>query len=505
MSRQLSQIRMPVSLRQLFPRSSFVGCADIRVTDATEHSAQCGPQMLFAAVPGTRVDGTAFAEEAIGRGATSLLVQRPIPCASVPQCVVPDVRRAYAELCGALAGFPTRRLGVAGVTGTNGKTTVTWMIRSILQAAGQPTGLLGTIEYNDGVDSCPSGMTTPDSKSLSNWLATMIRRRCTHVAMEVSSHALDQHRIAGTQLDVAVVTNVTQDHFDYHGDFETYLNSKARIFGLCKARGCAVINSDDSGSASLIARAESSLPVITYGIDRPASVTATILEESLCGSRFVLHIAGDEVAVSTKLIGRHNVSNCLAAAAAASGLGISPAEIQRGLENLSFVPGRLERIDCRQPFNVFVDYAHTDDALLRCIRFLRGLTTGRVIVVFGAGGDRDSSKRPLLGRAASEADLAVVTSDNPRNEAPEQIIQQILTGFVSSAAEPWVEPDRAEAIRWALDQAEPGDCVLVAGKGHEQVQIIGNRRIPFVDHDVIRKCLLQAIRPPEEHPARVGA
>ncbi|MGE3314950.1 MAG: UDP-N-acetylmuramoyl-L-alanyl-D-glutamate--2,6-diaminopimelate ligase, partial [Planctomycetaceae bacterium] len=473
MSRQLSQFRMPVSLRQLFPRSSFVGCADIRVSDATEHSAQCGPQMLFAAVPGTRVDGTTFAAEAIDHGASSLLVQRPIPSVSVPQCVVPDVRRAYAELCGALAGFPSRSLGVAGVTGTNGKTTTTWMIRSILQAAGKPTGLLGTIEYNDGVDSCPSGMTTPDSKSLAHWLATMVRRRCTHVAMELSSHALDQHRAAGTQLDVAVVTNVTQDHFDYHHDFESYLNSKARIFGLCKARGCAVINSDDSGSSSLIARAESSLPVITYGLDRAANVTATILEETLQGSRFVMHVGGDEIAVSTKLVGRHNISNSLAAAAAAFSLGASPADIQRGLENLQFVPGRLERIDCRQPFNVFVDYAHTDDALLRCIRFLRGLSTGRVIVVFGAGGDRDCSKRPLLGRAASEADLDVVTSDNPRSESPEQIIKDILSGFTGSAPEPWVEPDRAEAIRWALEQAEPRDCVLVAGKGHEQFQILG--------------------------------
>lgn len=505
MSRQLPQIRMPVSLRQLFPRSSFVGCADIRVTDATENSSDCGPQMLFAAIPGTRVDGTAFAAEAISRGASSLLVQRPIPSVSVPQCVVPDTRRAYAELCSALAGCPSRSLGVAGVTGTNGKTTVTWLVRSILQSAGKPTGLIGTIEYNDGVDSTPSGMTTPDSKSLTNWLSAMIRRRCTHVAMEVSSHALDQHRVAGTQLDVAVVTNVTQDHFDYHHTYDAYLNSKARIFGLCKSSGSAVINADDSGAASLIARAEASLPVVTYGIDRPANVSATILEESLAGSRFALHLPDADIVVSTKLIGRHNVSNCLAAAASASCLGVAPEYIQRGLENLQSVPGRLERIDCRQPYSVFVDYAHTDDALLRCIRFLRGLTNGRVIVVFGAGGDRDRSKRPLLGRAASEADLAVVTSDNPRSEVPEQIIQDILSGFSAAAHEPYVEPDRAEAIRWALEQAEPGDCVLVAGKGHEQVQIIGNRRIPFVDHDVIRRCLLRSIHSPEEQPARIGA
>jgi len=498
-------IRVPVSLRQLFPSSSFVGCADIRVSDATEHSGKCGPNMLFAAIPGTRCDGADFTAEAIERGAASLLVQRPVPGAPVPQCVVPNVRRAYAELCAALAGSPSRRLGIAGVTGTNGKTTVTWLIRSILQAAGKNAGLLGTIEYSDGFETAPSTMTTPDSKNLSQWLAAMVRRRTMHVAMELSSHALDQHRAAGTQLDVAVVTNVTRDHFDYHNDYDSYASSKARIFGHCKPAATVVINADDPGSSSLAARVSECLRVVTYGLEREADVSATILDESLTGSRFVLHLDEADIPVTTALAGRHNVSNCLAAATAARSFGVTPAEIQTGLELLRCVPGRLERVNCRQPFHVFVDYAHTDDALAKCIHFLRTLTTGRVICVFGAGGDRDRTKRPLLGRAASQADLAVVTSDNPRTEEPGQIIRDILAGFDPAAPEPYVEPDRTEAIRWSLEQAEPGDCVLVAGKGHESEQIIGSRRIPFVDREVIQECLRHHSRPPEEKPARIGA
>ncbi len=502
MFHQPLQIRVPVSLRQLFPRSSFVGCADIRVSNATEESGKCGPNTLFAAIPGTRYDGAQFVEEAIRQGATSLLVQRPVPGIPVPQCVVADVRRAYAELCAGLAGYPTRKLQVAAVTGTNGKTTVSWLIRSILQATGKRTGLLGTIEYHDGVESTRAGMTTPDSKTLSHCLSKMVACGTTHATMEVSSHALEQRRVAGTQFDVAVVTNVTHDHFDYHKNYAAYLHSKSQIFDHCKPNATAVINIDDAGSSSLAPIAAASRSVLTYGIDNPARVSTRILNESLSGTRFVIHLDDSEVQVTTSLIGRHNVSNCLAAAAAASRLGATPDEIRAGIESLKAVPGRLERIDCRQAFDVFVDYAHTDDALLRCIRFLQRLATGRVICVFGAGGDRDPSKRPLMGKAVSEADLAVVTSDNPRNENPEEIIRQIVAGIDTTTCETHIEPDRAEAIRWALEQSEPGDCVLVAGKGHESEQIIGNRRIPFDDREIIRNLLFKQLL---EKPARVGA
>jgi UDP-N-acetylmuramoyl-L-alanyl-D-glutamate--2,6-diaminopimelate ligase len=487
-----SQFRYPVSLRRLFPRSSFVGCADIRVTEATDRSGECSAKTLFAALPGTRVNGASFIRDAVARGAFSLLVSRPVSDVSVPQCVVPNVRQAYAELCSALCGSPSRSLKIAGVTGTNGKTTFTWLVRAICRSAGLRTGLLGTIEYDDGVDTGPSTLTTPDSRRLAEWLGRMAARRTTHAAIEVSSHALDQDRIAGTGLDVAVVTNVTQDHFDYHNGYQAYLHSKARIIEHLKPAGVLVLNADYPGAISIHSRVDAARTVVTYGIDKRADVGATILHESLAGTRFELRLHDNHIEVMTPLVGRHNVSNCLAAAAAADRFDLSLEQIARGIASLEAIPGRLERIEGPQPFDVFVDYAHTEDALRNAVRFLRRLTRGRLICVFGAGGDRDRSKRPLLGRAAAEADLAVVTSDNPRSEHPDRIIRDILPGLTAAGRRPFIEPDRAAAIRWAIDRAEPGDTVLVAGKGHETVQIIGSERLPFDDREVVRRSLIRA-------------
>ncbi|MGH7129446.1 MAG: Mur ligase family protein, partial [Planctomycetaceae bacterium] len=363
-----------MSLRKLFPTSSFVGCADVRVVEATEASGACRPGVLFAALPGTRVDGTKHIGEALERGAASLLVRKPVTGVSVPQCVVPNVRQAYAELCSALAGTPSRRLATAGVTGTNGKTTTTWLVRSLLKTAGRQTGLLGTIEYSDGVHSEPARLTTPDAKTLTDWLAAMVARRTTHAAMELSSHALDQDRAAGTALDVAIVTNVTQDHFDYHPGHAAYLASKARILDHLKRGGLAVINVDDPGSRSLLERIGPNVRTCTYGLSGECDVTATILHESLTGSVFRLRVGGASAEVRTSLIGRHNVSNCLAAAAAATEFGLSIEQTSAGIEALTTVPGRLERIDGPWPFHVFVDYAHTDDALRNCIGFLGRLS-----------------------------------------------------------------------------------------------------------------------------------
>jgi UDP-N-acetylmuramoyl-L-alanyl-D-glutamate--2,6-diaminopimelate ligase len=491
MTQRFLPVRVPVSLRTLLPSASFVGCADIRVTEATEQSSQCRPHTLFAAIPGTHVDGADFVDEAIKRGANSLLVQRPLPNVHIPQCVVPHARKAFAELCSALAGYPSRHLHLAAVTGTNGKTTVTWLIRSILETAGRRTGLLGTIEYHDGIHSSPSKMTTPDSQSLAHWLSAMVEADSTHAVLEVSSHALEQERTAGTEFDVAVVTNITHDHFDYHHDADSYRAAKARLLTHLKAQALVVLNADDPHSSALVGRVAGDARVVTYGLERPARVWATILEESLRGSRFLLRRATDSIEVTTTLVGRHNVSNCLAAAAATERFGLSLAEVKAGIEGLRVVPGRMERVDCGQPFDVFVDYAHTEDALRRSIGFLKRLSHGRVLCVAGAGGDRDRTKRPLIGRALAEADLAIVTSDNPRSEDPEQIIREVVTGCSRAAHEPVIEPDRAEAIRRALGFAEPGDCVLVAGKGHEREQIIGNRRVPFVDRDVVREVLVR--------------
>jgi UDP-N-acetylmuramoyl-L-alanyl-D-glutamate--2,6-diaminopimelate ligase len=480
-------VPVPVNLRRLLPQASFVGCGDLRVTFATDKSGECRPNSLFAVIRGTRASGFDHLREAIGRGASSILVDQPLADVSVPQCVIPDVRKAYAELWNALMAHPSRNLGLTGVTGTNGKTTTTWLIRSILQAAGFATGLLGTIEYHDG-DVCQrSTLTTPDSATLARWLAAMVSRHTTHAAIELSSHALDQRRAAGTLLDVAVIGNITQDHFDYHQSFAAYRQSKLRILDSLKPAGLAVINVDDAGSRSCLEEAPKR--VLTCGLDHPADVSAEILETTLCGTRFRLSLGAQSVTVQTRLIGRHNVSNCLAAAAAAAHFGVTPEQIALGIESLAAVPGRMEPIDCGQPFNVFVDYAHTEDALRHAIRALKPLTAGRVICVFGAGGDRDKSKRPLLGQAALEADLPVVTSDNPRSEDPQAIIADILAGCAGQRRQPHVEVDRQCAIRWALQHASSGDAVLIAGKGHETEQITGATRQHFDDGEVARECL----------------
>ncbi len=489
------QVPVAVNLRRLFPTASFVGCGDVRTLFATDRSADCRPHSVFAVIRGTSADGQRFIPEALERGATALLVEQPLAHVNIPQCVVPDVRRAYAELCAALAANPARRLGLAGVTGTNGKTTTTWLIRSIMQAAGKQTGLLGTIEYSDGHHTEPARLTTPDSRTLAQWLGSMVDHGTAYAAMELSSHALEQRRTAGTLLDAAVIGNITQDHFDYHGSYDAYRRSKLRIFDYLKPAGLAVLNLDDAGSRSCLDEAPKR--VVTYGFDSAADVSAVVLEESLAGSRFRLTLGVENVIVETQLVGRHNISNCLAAAAVTAHFGVSAHDIALGIETLECVPGRMQPIDCGQPFSVFVDYAHTEDALRRCLQSLKSLTRGRVICVFGAGGDRDRSKRPLMGRAAATADAVVITSDNPRSEDPARISRDILAGC--AAAQPHVELDREVAIAWALRAAKPGDAVLVAGKGHETEQIIGSDRRHFDDAEVVRRVLTRTAIVPEPH------
>lgn len=480
---------MAVSLRRLLPSASFIGGADIVARDVVAHSADCDPSTVFAAIAGATQDGKAFVAEAVARGAAAILTDRPLPGSPVPQCIVSDVRRAYAELCHALFAYPSWRLGLVGVTGTNGKTTTTWLTRALLQHAGHRAGLLGTIEYSDSVERVPATLTTPDSRAFAAWLSAMVARRARFAAVELSSHALEQRRCSGTLLDVAVVTNITQDHFDYHGTFDAYRAAKAGLLEMLKRGGLAVLNADDPGAASLADRVPSSAQLCTFGIDAPADLTASSIHTAHDGCAFILQHGGHKVEVQTPLIGRHNISNCLAAAAAGVHFGFSLETIAAGLGALDAVPGRLERIDCGQPFDVYVDYAHTADALQRVIAALRPTTAGRVYCVFGAGGDRDRSKRPLMGAAACSADVLVVTSDNPRTENPQAIIDEILQGVGRGDAECHVEPHRERAIAWAIEQARPGDCVLIAGKGHERVQIVGSQATPFDDRAVCRRLL----------------
>jgi len=494
-----------VSLRRLFPSASFVGCGDIRVSTATDQSGRAVPGGLFAAVRGTRQDGLRYVDEAVVRGASSLLVPHPVPSAAVPQCVVHDVRAAYSRLSQAVSGDPSQRLRLAGVTGTNGKTTIAWLLRAIWQAAGHPSGLLGTIEYDDGGHTQQAELTTPDPATLASWLAAMVARGTTHAALELSSHALDQDRANGVVLEAAILSNLTQDHFDYHGDWANYAAAKTGILELCAPSGMVIYNADDPRIVSMVEEAPRETlegrRLCTFGIEHEADVTARVLEESVAGSRFLLEHRETAFAergsfeVSTRLVGRHNILNCLAAAALAVDQGVSKRAIASGIESLAWVPGRLEAVRCGQPFDVFVDYAHTDDALRRCLDALRRVVPGRLICVFGAGGERDRLKRPLLGRAAADtADICIVTSDNPRSEDPARILAAVARGVSEAGGQPMVVEDRREAISQALRIAAPGDGVLVAGKGHESYQEIGGRRLRFDDREVVRATLHKAAR-----------
>ncbi len=464
-----------------------MGAADLRATACTADSRQCRPGDVFVALPGTRADGHDYVFQAVQQGARGVIVERLLENLPVPQCIVPDARVAMGRLCQALVGDPSRRLRVIGVTGTNGKTTTTALIASVLSAAGCRVGTLGTLGYCDSVELAPSALTTPSAPELATWLARMDANGCSHAVMEVSSHSLAQSRVAGIEFDVACVSNVRLDHLDYHGTLAEYRRAKQRLFEHLSADGLVVLNVDDPIAAGFVTALHG--PVLTVGLLQPAELTATVIERFTSEQTFLLTAGDRSVPVRTQMIGDHHVSNCLVAAAVGLAYGIDLATVVRGLEAVTAVSGRLERIECGQPFGVFVDYAHTPDALATVLDALRSVTSGRLTCVFGAGGDRDRQKRPLMGRAVAErADLAILTSDNPRSEDPATICDEVLAGFDRTHAVE-VELDRAAAIHRALATAEPGDCVLIAGKGHEDYQISGTTRRPFDDREVARRWL----------------
>jgi UDP-N-acetylmuramoyl-L-alanyl-D-glutamate--2,6-diaminopimelate ligase len=436
------------------------------------------PGTLFFCVPGFTRDGHDYADDAIARGAVALVVQRPLGT-PVPEILVDDVRAAMAPAAAALAGDPTARLTTVGITGTNGKTTSAFLVRSLLEAGGRRTGLLGTVTAIVGGEQHAVARTTPEAIDLQRTFADMLAAGDDAVVMEVSSHALALHRADAIHWSAAVFTNLTQDHLDFHADMEDYFLAKRRLFEA--GPELAVVNVDDPYGARL---ARDFPRAIRIGLDAPdAQVRATAIEGDASGSSFAV----DGLALRTTLPGRFNVLNALGAVVVARELGVDDASIARGLAGAERVPGRFEPVDEGQPFAVFVDYSHKPDALEAVLRTARGLTQGRLIVVFGAGGDRDRGKRPLMGRAAAEhADVAIITSDNPRNEDPEAIMAEIADG--APQAERVV--DRQAAIERAIALAAPGDVVVVAGKGHERYQEFEDgRTVPFDDVAVAREAL----------------
>jgi UDP-N-acetylmuramoyl-L-alanyl-D-glutamate--2,6-diaminopimelate ligase len=442
--------------------------------------------VVFIAIPGQNTDGHEFIGAALDRGAAAVICERTrlVPPRAT-RIRVPDVREAMACVARSYYEHPSARLRVLGVTGTNGKTTVAFMIRTILEAAGISTGLLGTVRYEIGDRVIPATRTTPESLEVQQMMAQMLKADCEACVMEVSSHALDQKRVLGVEFDVAIFTNLTRDHLDYHGTMENYFAAKQKLFKALEQgskKAAAVINIDDAFGARLAGTTKVEVE-LNFGLRQSARLRATRIELGPDGSRFVVEAPERKFALRLPLIGRHNIYNALAAVGAGLALKVDVVKIQAALSKMTPVPGRLERVDCGQPFGVLVDYAHTDDALRNVLTTLRELTKGRLLLAFGCGGNRDAGKRARMGRVAAElADFTLITSDNPRKEDPGKIAAQIEEGFRAVRAEACaIELDRRRAIQQIIGKAEPGDIVLIAGKGHETYQEFDDTVVPFDD------------------------
>ncbi|MCG3129256.1 MAG: UDP-N-acetylmuramoyl-L-alanyl-D-glutamate--2,6-diaminopimelate ligase [Phycisphaerae bacterium] len=466
--------------------AQLAGRAAQIATGVYDDSRRVTPGGIFVALRGTRADGGDFVRDALARGAAVVLGERFAQ--QDERCIcVSDARAALATLAARWYGLEQRvgrTLRVAGVTGTNGKSTTAFMTTAIVRAAGQRCGMLGTVYYDLCGRVVAANMTTPGPLELAAYVRECADAGAAAAVMEVSSHALDQRRTDGLSFSAAAFTNLTGDHLDYHQTLAAYRDAKERLFAGLGASAVAVVNRDDEHQAYMVRRCAAR--VMTYSLLREADITARVTRETIKGTHYVLRIAGRDLALENAVVGRHNVYNAAAAAGLALALGYSTEAIAAGLSSLRNIPGRLQRVPSKSGFDVFVDYAHTDDALANVLHVLRKVTPRKLLVLFGCGGDRDRTKRPRMGRVAVElADEVIVTSDNPRSEPPSAIIEEILSGIDPSKRScVAVEADRRRAIQLAIDRAAPGDVVLIAGKGHENYQILGSQRVPFDDVEV---------------------
>ena len=452
-------------------------------------SDEVTPGSVFFAINGTRQDGAAYATQALNRGACAVVAERPLnlPC---PVLVVGNARRALADAAAMYYGHPSGRMPVVGITGTNGKTTVSHLVRACLEATGRQVGLIGTNGYQFGGRVVPMANTTPDPLRVHGYLREMADRQAGACVMEVSSHALTQDRVRGVEFRVGVFLNLTQDHLDYHHTLEQYAQAKAALFRSMYPGSVACLNADSDASTVMQEAVGRGVQVRRFGIDSDVEVRAEDLVGTLEGTRFVLCMPKGRVDLMLRLPGRHNVLNALAAASTCLALSVSELTIASALEQVRPVDGRLERIGTSEDIRLFVDYAHTPDALEQVCSTLSQLTPGRLLVVFGCGGDRDPTKRPLMTKAVGRhADVAYMTSDNPRSEDPEAILTDMQAGIGDISCCFYQVVDRAIAIHRAVLQAEPGDTVVVAGKGHESYQILKDSVVPFDDRLVAREAL----------------
>ena len=468
------------------------GSTSCALAGITADSRKVQPGWAFVAIPGVKIDGHTFIAQALTQGASVLVVDRPLDLTTTTLacCLrVPDTRHALAHMATAFFGHPSHQLRLIGVTGTNGKTTSTYLLEAVLRAHGLTPGVIGTVTYRYAGHERPADQTTPAAEDIQRLLREMVDAGVSDCAMEVSSHALAQQRVWGCQFAAALFTNLTQDHLDYHVDMAAYFAAKAQLFTTYQP-GVAVLNYDDSAGKQLVH--DTHARVITYGFLPTSDVAVEHLAMDASGIVLTVRMERQSVTVRSQLIGRHNVYNILGVLATANGLGLAIEPSVQGIERLRTVPGRFERVDQGQPFSVLVDYAHTDDALRNVLQAARGIATGRILVVFGAGGDRDRGKRARMGQVAAQyADMAVITTDNPRTEEPMAIIRAIEAGFreIGHASQYRLIEDRACAIHEAIGLAQAGDVVVIAGKGHETYQIVGDQRFSFDDRQIATQVL----------------
>jgi UDP-N-acetylmuramoyl-L-alanyl-D-glutamate--2,6-diaminopimelate ligase len=487
-----------MELLEALPDRTVLGPLPDEILGVAYDSRKVEPGEIFVAIPGLKQDGRRFVEAALARGATAVVLEGSdlLEGRSVGRVLVSSARDALARLSDAYFGHPSGALTVIGITGTNGKTTTSYLVDALLAAQGRRTGLIGTVQYRIGAESVAAGQTTPEALETQSLLRRMVAAGVTAVAMEVSSHALALSRVDGIDFDVAVFTNLTQDHLDFHVNMDAYREAKRRLFVLLAAGRkpvrTAVVNADDPSGLAMVAGLP--LPTLTYGVRGRADVRPTRWSSGAEGIRMNVQTPSGHLDIASPLVGEHNVENLLAAIGVGVALGMEPAVMARALGSVVSVPGRFERVEAGQPFLVVVDYAHTPDALERTLETARKLRDpgARLAVVFGCGGDRDRSKRPLMGEIAARlADRVWITSDNPRSEPPEAIIGDIVAGITGGPVLDRHEtiPDRKVAIQRALDWAGAGDVVVIAGKGHETYQIIGSEVLPFDDRAQARAAL----------------
>jgi len=488
---QLKTLVAAISIRQV------IGTLDRPVESIAYDSRRVQRNSIFVALRGEKNDGHQFIGQAIEKGASVIVAEREEKNPRVTCLVVENTRTALADLSATFYEHPERSLQLAGVTGTNGKTTTSFLIKHICENAGLRCGLIGTVRYEIGERILPAIRTTPESLDLQELLAQITNAGCRAAAMEVSSHALAQDRVRGLEWNVAVFTNLTQDHLDFHRTMESYFDSKAKLFIQLgrqekKREPVAIVNIDDPYGERLLGKIDKGVAIVTYGMGVKADFRASNYRVEFSGTSYQLDARGKSYLVRVPLIGRFNVANSVAALAAANALGVNLRDAVLSLGKSPQVPGRLELVRAKRQFQVFIDYAHTPDALQNVLKTLRELEPHRLIVVFGCGGDRDRQKRPLMGKVADRsADYAIITSDNPRNEDPGAIVDETEKGFRSSHYEKIV--DRTEAINRAVALAQPRDIVLIAGKGHENYQEFADYTIPFDDIQVARRAI-------EDHP-----